>query len=162
MPVPEFILRLREKVGHDLLWLPGLVMVVVDEDGRVLAGRRSDNGRWALPSGILEPGEQPEDGAAREVLEETGVVAAVERLVHIEAWEPSVCPNGDQVQFLTMTYACRAVSGQARVNDDESTEVAWFALDELPDLPERHVRCLADALAVRAGTESGRRASDPA
>ena len=158
MAVPEFILRLREKIGHDLLWLPGLLMVVVDDEGRILAGRRSDTGRWALPSGILEPGEQPEDGAAREVLEETGVVIAVERLVHIEAWEPSVCPNGDQVQFLTMTYACRALSGAARVNDDESTAVAWFHRDALPDLPERHIRCLADAL----GTGTGRAASDPA
>src|SRR5262245_33463090 len=142
MAVPEFILRLREKIGQDLLWLPGLLMVVFDDQGRVLAGRRSDTGGWALPSGILEPGEQPEEGAAREVLEETGVVIAIERLVHIEAWEPSVCPNGDQVQFLTMTYACRAVGGEACVNDDESTEVAWFAPDELPDLPERHIRCL--------------------
>jgi 8-oxo-dGTP pyrophosphatase MutT (NUDIX family) len=149
MPVPEFIVQLRKKIGQDLLWLPGLLMVVFDREGRILAGRRSDNGQWALPSGILEPGEQPEDGAAREVLEETGVVIAIDRLVSIESWEPSVCANGDRVQFLTMTYLCRAVGGQACVNDDESLEVAWFAADQLPGLPERHLRCLAAALALR-------------
>lgn len=148
MPVPEFILRLREKVGHDLLWLPSVLMIIQDGQGRVLLGRRTDTGRWALPSGILEPGEQPAEGAAREVLEETGVVVCVDRLVHVEAWEPDVCPNGDRVQFLALTYAGRAIGGQARVNDDESTEVGWFAPDDLPEIPARHAKCLADVLGV--------------
>jgi 8-oxo-dGTP pyrophosphatase MutT (NUDIX family) len=147
MATPEFVLRLREKIGQDLLWLPAVVMVILDDQGRVLLGRRTDTGRWALPSGILEPGEQPAEGAAREVLEETGIVAAIDSLVHIEAGDPGVCPNGDKVQFLTMTYVGRAVGGVACVNDDESTEVGWFATDALPPLPVRHARCLADALA---------------
>jgi 8-oxo-dGTP pyrophosphatase MutT (NUDIX family) len=146
VPVPEFVLRLREKIGHDLLWLPGVVMIVFDDEDRILLGRRTDTGRWALPSGILDPGEQPAAGAAREVLEETGVEVAVERLLSVEAWEPSVCPNGDRVQYLAMTYLCRAVGGRARVNDDESTEVCWFAVDELPQLPQRHAQCLQAAL----------------
>ncbi len=73
MPIPEFVSRLRMRVGTELLWLPGVSAVVVDDAGRVLLGRRSDNGRWAVISGILEPGEQPAVAAAREVLEETGV-----------------------------------------------------------------------------------------
>jgi ADP-ribose pyrophosphatase YjhB (NUDIX family) len=150
MPVPGFILQLREKIGHDLLWLPGTVAVVLDDAGRVLLNRRSDNGRWALIGGFLEPGEQPEDGALREVLEETGVEAKIERLVSIEAWPPAVCPNGDKVQCLAITYLCRAVGGEARVNDDESTEVGWFALDDLPALSAAHTRCLTTALSPAA------------
>ena len=46
MPVPDFVLALRSKVGHDLLWLPGVSAVVVHQDGRVLLGRRTDNGLW--------------------------------------------------------------------------------------------------------------------
>ena len=72
MPTPDFILRLREKIGHDLLWLPGVTAVVLDDRNRVLLGRRADNGRWTLITGILEPGEQPAVGVVREVLEETG------------------------------------------------------------------------------------------
>lgn len=53
---------------------------VVREDGRVLAIRRSDNGRWELPGGVLEIDEAPEEGARREVLEETGVEVEVQRL----------------------------------------------------------------------------------
>jgi 8-oxo-dGTP diphosphatase len=72
MPVPEFVARLREHIGHDLLWLSSATAVVLDDDGRVLLGRRSDTGTWALPGGIVDPAEQPADAAIREVFEETG------------------------------------------------------------------------------------------
>ena len=67
MPTPEFILELRKKVGHDLLWLMGVSGYVEDEQGRVLLGRRSDTGEWAMVYGINEPGEEPADTVAREV-----------------------------------------------------------------------------------------------
>jgi len=78
VPTPSYILDLRRRLGHDRLLLPGVCGVVVRDDlepGRrhVLYGRRTDNGRWALPSGIVEPDEQPATGLAREVWEETRV-----------------------------------------------------------------------------------------
>ena len=45
MPTPEFILELRKKIGHDLLWLMGVSGYVEDEQGRVLLGKRSEIGR---------------------------------------------------------------------------------------------------------------------
>ena len=84
MPTPAFILELRRKVGHDLLMLPGLVAVVIDQAGRVLLNRRTDTKRWSLISGILEPGEQPEAALEREVLEETCVRVRATKL--LAAW----------------------------------------------------------------------------
>lgn len=138
MPIPEFILATRRKIGHDLLWLPGVTAVVFDDDGRVLLGRRSDDGRWTTIGGIPEPGEQPAVCAVREVLEETGVTATVERLVSVRAGEPMSYPNGDRAQFLDLTFRCRYVSGQAHVADDESLEIGWFGPAELPDLDDVH------------------------
>nr|WP_156607650.1 NUDIX domain-containing protein [Auraticoccus cholistanensis] len=122
-------------VGTHRLWLPGVSAVVTDDDGRVLLGRRSDDGQWAVPSGILEPGEQPGDGILREIAEETGVTARIERLVAVTSDEPVHYGNGDVAQYLTVLFHCRYVSGRAQVADDESTEVGWFAPDELPPLP---------------------------
>jgi 8-oxo-dGTP pyrophosphatase MutT (NUDIX family) len=147
VPTPEFVLALRQKIGHDLLWLPAVTAVVLREDGRVLLARRSDNGRWGLVSGIVEPGEEPAVTAVRECLEETGVVAAVEDLVAVRAGEPVQYPNGDRCQFLDHTFRCRYVSGQARVNDDESLEVGWFAPDATPPLPPLQRARLDAALA---------------
>ena len=45
MATPEFIVSLRQRIGHDMLWLPGVSIVVVDEAARILLGRRADNGR---------------------------------------------------------------------------------------------------------------------
>ncbi|MGF9664309.1 NUDIX domain-containing protein [Arthrobacter crystallopoietes] len=146
MPTPDFILELRKKIGHDLLWLPGTTAVVLDADDRVLLGRRADNGVWTLITGILEPGEQPAVGMVREIFEETSVVAEVEHLAEVYAGEPMEFVNGDRAQFLTLNFRCRYVSGEAKVNDDESSEVGWFRLDDLPPLPPYHQDRLQSAL----------------
>jgi len=137
VPVPQFILDLRAKIGHDPLWLCGVTAVVLDERGdHVLLTRRADNGLWSLVSGILEPGEQPAVAVAREIAEETGVEATVERLASVLAQEPMLIPNGDQCQFLDLCFRCRYVSGEARVADDENLDVRWWALSDLPEMED--------------------------
>jgi len=145
MATPEFILKLREQVGHEPLWIPGACAVVFDDAGRVLLGQRADNGRWGLITGILEPGEEPAQGLLREVLEETGVVAAAERLVSVDVAGPTTYPNGDICHFLTLVFRCRYISGEARVNDDESLAVGWFRPEEFPELMPGHLESIDDA-----------------
>lgn len=54
--------------------LPETTTVVVRrDDGFVLWTRRVDDGTWEIPGGVLEPGEIPEEGARREIREETGL-----------------------------------------------------------------------------------------
>jgi len=147
MPTPQFVLDLRASLGHQPLPLPSVTAVVFDDAGRVLLVRRADNDRWALVTGCLEPGEQPAAGALREVEEETGVLIETERIVSVSALPLASCPNGDQVYWLDVTFRCRLVGGEARVNDDESVDVRWYELNDLPaSMPDRHRRCLQDAL----------------
>jgi len=134
MAIPQFIQDIRAKAGDTLLLLPGVVMVVFDDRGRVLLNQRADNGKWALISGIPDPGEQPAEAAVREIQEETGVSAVVERVLSVFTNEPVVYPNGDRAQYIDIVLRCRAAGGDARVNDDESLDVGWFAVDELPAL----------------------------
>ncbi|RKN12598.1 NUDIX hydrolase [Streptomyces radicis] len=134
MGTPDFIRELRVSIGHRPLFLPGVTAVVLDDDGRVLLVRRADNGSWTLVSGIPEPGEQPAEAAVRETWEETAVRCVPERLLLVQTLPPTRYPNGDVCQFMDVSLRCRAVGGTARVNDDESSEVGWFALDALPPL----------------------------
>ncbi|MCK7624806.1 NUDIX domain-containing protein [Streptomyces sp. RS10V-4] len=136
MATPEFIRDLRTAIGTRLLWLPGVSAVVLDDAGRVLLGRRADSGRWSVIGGIPEPGEQPAETAVREVYEETAVQVVPECVVLVEAVEPVRYPNGDRCQFMDVTLRCRAVGGEARVNDEESLEVGWFSVDALPELDD--------------------------
>ncbi|MFF3832904.1 NUDIX domain-containing protein [Streptomyces sp. NPDC002458] len=136
MGTPDFIRDIRATAGHQLLLLPGVTAVVFDDDGRVLLGRRSDTGEWLVIGGIGEPGEEPAVTAEREVYEETAVHCVAERVVLTQALKPVQYANGDRCQYLDITFRCRATGGEARVNDDESLEVAWFEVDALPPLSE--------------------------
>lgn len=142
MPIPDFVQRLRASVGHAPLWLTGVSAVVIDDEGRLLLGRRADNGLWAVVSGILDPGEEPAVAAARETLEETGVQVEVLALTSVASSRAVTYPNGDVAQYLDVCFWCRPVGGEAHVADDESLEVGWFAPDALP-------RPLADSSAQR-------------
>ncbi|MEU6217513.1 NUDIX domain-containing protein [Streptomyces sp. NPDC047022] len=149
MATPDFIKTIRASAGHQLLLLPGVTAIVLDDDGRVLLGRRADTRRWSVIGGIPEPGEQPAACAVREVYEETAVHCVPERVVLVQALEPMTYANGDVCQYMDITFRCRAVGGEARVNDDESVDVGWFTLDALPELNEfglfRIKQALSDA-----------------
>lgn len=148
MPVPAFVVELRNKIGHDRLWLVGLSAVVTDDAGRILLTHRRDNQEWALPSGILEPGEEPAQAMVREVAEEACVQVDVERLSSVLSDpQPFTLPNGDICQYLNLTFACCHIGGEAAVGDDENLAVAWFAVDELPPLNARNIERLHTALA---------------
>jgi 8-oxo-dGTP pyrophosphatase MutT (NUDIX family) len=136
VPISPYIKELRAVVGTRLLFLPGVTAVVFDDDGRVLLARRSNDGVWDLIGGMMEPGEQPAHTAVREVWEETAVHVVAERVAAVVTQPPNVYPNGDRTEFVDITFRCRLVGGEARVNDDESLEVGWFALDGLPALRE--------------------------
>ncbi|HKU36099.1 MAG TPA: NUDIX domain-containing protein [Paenarthrobacter sp.] len=147
MGAPEFVLKLREKIGNDPLWLPAVRGIVLDDQGRVLLCQRSDNGHWTPITGILEPGEHPAPGLVREIFEETAVVAETERIIGVGVVGPVTFPNGDECDFLDITFRCKYVSGEARVNDDESLDVRWFDLDDLPEMSHGHLE------AIRLATE---------
>jgi 8-oxo-dGTP pyrophosphatase MutT (NUDIX family) len=127
MPVPDFILELREKIGHDLLWLPGVTAVVRRGD-ELLMVQRSDNHQWTPVTGIVDPGEEPAVAARREALEETGVEIRVDRLAMTSVSGEHAYPNGDRAIYLDLTFACSWVSGEPYVGDDESVDVGWWPL----------------------------------
>jgi 8-oxo-dGTP diphosphatase len=113
MPASPYIARLRAHIGHDLLLLPGVSAVVRNDAGQVLLARRSDNGRRSLPAGVVDPGEQPADAVLREILEETGIHAVIERVGGV-ATHPVVYPNGDRCEYLNVWFRCRAVGGHLK------------------------------------------------
>lgn len=147
MPVPRFVTDLRAHVGHAPLWLSGVSAVVVDGSGRILLTRRADNRRWAVVSGILEPGEEPGPAVLREIREETGVEAELVRITSVDTAGPITYPNGDVASYLDVCFLARHTGGEPHPADEENLEVAWFAPDTLPkDLTESSALRIEKAL----------------
>jgi predicted RNase H-like nuclease/ADP-ribose pyrophosphatase YjhB (NUDIX family) len=145
-PVPDFVLAIREKIGHDPLWLPGVTAVVRRGD-HVLLVKRADNGAWTPVTGIPDPGEEPAVAAAREALEETGVRIRVDRLASTAVHGEIVHTNGDRATYLDLTFACTWLEGEAHVADDESSDVRWWPLAGLPPMTDVMLARIEAALA---------------
>jgi ADP-ribose pyrophosphatase YjhB (NUDIX family) len=118
------------------------VAVVVTQGQKVLLVSRVNppfQGKWSLPAGFMDAGEDPGDAAARECLEETGLTVRVIRLVDVYTGRSH--PQGAD---LLLVYRAEVVSGQLNPGDDAS-QAAFFCLDQLPDLAfESTTRLLAD------------------
>ena len=101
---------------------------VIERDGRTLMVRRAVQtgyGLWSMPGGYVDRGEPVETAAAREVVEETGLLVAIDKLIGLfsDAGNPVV----------VAAYAAHEVGGEL-VPGPESLDVGFFALDELPPL----------------------------
>lgn len=119
-------------------------------DGRpsiLLIQRRHERfaGSWALPGGFLDEGETLEACAARELHEETGLVAEDLRLFGTYS-TPGRDPRG---WTITAAYLTRVAEGVEAHAGDDAAACRWFALDDLPPLAFDHDQIIADA--IRAG-----------
>ena len=91
-----------------------------------------DRDAWALPKGVIEPGESPENAAAREALEETGlsgqIIAKIDSIQYsyIAKWEKPPTRVFKVVTF----YLLRNTGGDPSLHDKEVDRVEWFPMDE--------------------------------
>lgn len=150
MATPDFVLSLRERIGHDLLWMTGVTAIVLSPDWtEMLAVRRRDNGQWTPVTGIIDPGEEPAVAAEREVLEEAGVTCRAVRLIDVRSLPPMVYANGDRVQYLDLCFLCVHEGGEPHPADGENTEARWYPVSEPPPMNDRFMDMLAIALEDR-------------
>lgn len=130
----DYILQLRQFIGHRPILLVGAAVLVLDEQNRLLLMRRSDIGCWGIPGGATEPGEVVEDAARRETLEETNLEIGEMSLFEVFSGPELYFkyPNGDEVYNVTIVYSSHDWRGKLRLNG-EHTEWCWFSATEIPD-----------------------------
>lgn len=104
----------------------GIFACIFDDAGRVLlVQQRHRDGIWTQPGGGLEAGEDPELGLAREVLEETGYRIAIGKLIEVYV--------DHEKRDLVLSYQARIVARIDWAPTDEISDIAFFALDALPE-----------------------------
>src|SRR5690242_11442570 len=130
----DYILQLRQYIGHRPILMVGAAILVLDEQDRLLLMKRSDSGCWGPPGGATEPGEVVEEAAKRETFEETNLEIGKTSLFGVFSGPELYYkyPNGDEVYNVTIVYLARDWRGTIKLND-EHTEWKWFPVDGIPD-----------------------------
>jgi 8-oxo-dGTP pyrophosphatase MutT (NUDIX family) len=113
--------------------VPAVCALIFDERNCVLLHRATEDGRWHTIGGSIDPGEEIADAAVREAREETGLDVEPVRLVGVYTDPPVSYANGDVVLYLSFAFECRIIGGEMHVADDESLELRFFGVHELPD-----------------------------
>ena len=128
-----YIMELRKLVGHRTLIQCAASIICVDEQGRLLLGRRTDNHLWGYAGGSVEIDEPVEDCARRELKEETGLTAEELTFFCVNSGPEThyVYPNGDEVSNVEIIYLCRHFHGEVRPQTSEIEELRWFSPDEI-------------------------------
>lgn len=108
----------------------GVGVAVIDQEKLMLVRRRMNPGRgkWSLPGGYLDRGEDPQQTAVREALEETGLEVEIDGLIDVYHNPPS--EGGASVFIL---YHAKLMGGNPQAGDDADA-VGFFGLDELPEI----------------------------
>ena len=107
-------------------------MFLYDHKKGILFEKRSDNGKWCVPGGGLELGENQDDGLFREVKEETNLDIYDPILYTIRANVHMIYPNIDEVYYTDIVYLVTKYSGDLKP-DKESVRLEWFNINNLPD-----------------------------
>ena len=124
-----------ERVGKQGQLAVGCSASVLNNQGRILLVRRTDNELWAVPGGYMEAGESLTEACTREVLEETGLCIRVQHLISVYTDPHRLLeyPDGNRLQLVVLHFAAEPISGELSVSN-ESSEVKFFSQDEIQNL----------------------------
>ena len=125
-----------EPITESFKLQPGYATPKVDvrgavfRDGKLLLVREKIDGGWTLPGGWADVGDTPAQGAEREVWEESGFQVKVKKL--IGAYDANRFSPLELYHAVKLVFLCEITGGEATVSN-ETTEVAFFGPDEIPE-----------------------------
>ena len=130
----DYIKELRKKVKNMPLVLPHSVVVLFNDEGKILLEERSDDGYFDFPGGSIDPQESAEEAAARELFEETGLIADELELFKVYSGEIThyVYHNGDEIYGVDLVYLCYKWHGELLPQLDEVKRLDFYSIDNLP------------------------------
>lgn len=140
-----------DRIGQEGELRIGACAVIFDDKReKVLLTKRADNGLWCLPGGKMEPGESIQECCRREVLEETGLIVELKRLVAVYSNRDQlvVYKDGAKVQFVILSFEAQIAGGMLGLSN-ETTDAGFFSITEIESMQfhDRHKDRVHDAVA---------------
>lgn len=134
-----YIMNLRKYVGHEPLIGVGATTLVLNDKNELLLNLRTDTNTWGIPGGAMELNETIEETAIRELKEETGISADKLELVSVLSGKDYYFeyPNGDKMCTVIILFKVLNYTGNIKVSDNESKQLKFFALNDLPNMESR-------------------------
>lgn len=136
MPISQYLKKLREKVGNEILQIPSAAAIVRDESGHILLVKSQSAEVWGLPAGAIDLGETPQQAVVREVFEETNLQITPTKIAGVFGGKDFryVYSNGDEVEYFIVVFECKVKSGELFARDGEVSDFKYFAAEEMPEL----------------------------
>lgn len=115
---------------------PAAAVAIFNDKEEILLLKRRDSGKWTMPGGTLDFGEDLKTCAIREVLEESGYHVEITDIIGTYTNPNTVIAysDGEVRQEFTILYKGEILDGQIEI-DSESTAYQWIKLNQVSDLP---------------------------
>jgi len=141
----EYIKELRKLIGTRPLIVCTCGCLIFDCEGRILLQRRDDDNLWGNPGGSMDSGETIYETVKREVLEETGLEVEELEIFNIYSGEEQhhIYPNGDECYFVNIIFKTNKFNGKLQENNNESRELKFFNIQDMPDNLTKPFVCVA-------------------
>ena len=127
--VEEWLKQVGEGVPGYVTPKIAIGAVVGNDKNEMLLVQRADSGVWLYPTGWADVGYSASEVAAKEVLEETGIVAEPLRLIAVL---DGLRLGFTRIPLYALVFHCQAVGGELKAHPLETSDVGWFAEDKLP------------------------------
>ena len=136
VPPDEVRARLQGELGS-ITPKVGADAAIFDEAGRILLVERSDDRRWGLPAGWVDPNEAPADTVRREAREELGLEVEPVHLVDV-MFRPASAEYGPHA-VVSIVYLCQVRGGEITLSH-EVLAARYWDIDEVPAWHKDHLK----------------------
>lgn len=135
----SYIMDLRRHIGHAPVIGIGATTLVFNNNNELLLNLRTDTNTWGIPGGSMELYETIEETAIRELKEEAGIEAQDLKLLGVLSGKEYYFeyPNGDKMCTVIVLFKVENYNGKIIINDEESKELKFFSLNNLPKMESR-------------------------
>jgi len=148
--------QIRALTGSRMLKVPGMRIIMENDEGEILLQLRGDWQTWGLPSGLPEENENISETVKREVLEETGLIVS-----EFFPWgfasslesEIFIYPNGDVIHNYSLAFYTDQWEGELTTDGDETLKLGFFNPSSLPEMIINHRITIEKFLEFRATGE---------